>query len=550
MTVTTVAKITGVGISTGAGTSFDTLLQQNGAVFNGITDDSAAIQSAINVYSSTKRGQIVFPAGLSAKINSGLTITSGVIGIDFNGCLIDASGMSSGTAISIVSNQSSPYAQYCPVMPLKNFFLLGPDTDGGTVDGISVLGTTPSQVASQAFDNFVIQGFRDNFVVGSLAYLLMLRGFQLTHAHRRSFSVVGTTTSGEGLALIQGVIGNCTNATNDAVGLYVDPNANAPDLLLFGVAHDYSNVAFDIGAGKTQLVANHFENSSASPMGYISCKAAGQGGNGFPTHVQINGGSLRHGGISQANPEGASGRAVMFQLTDITGTNQCQLDIDGLQWKNNGRYSTELVNVNATNSNPTVRHRVAWESHPGTNGRLCGYTNALHNGGFEISGSTFFPGATGYPQIATAANPPVLVTVAATGSDGWGFSGTGTVTRDTSVFRSGAASFKIVGTGQNGIAYSASMRVRPGDKFMQRGYLNVTAFTAGSLRFKLYFFNELGVEISETSATPLVTATTSGFVQVDNIYSVPAGAETARAGIQWVSFNGTGYADDIECWVF
>lgn len=523
-----------------------------GAVFDGVTDDSVAIQAVLSAASSVNSGGIVFPKGKSIKINTALTITACTGPVNFNYCKIDVSGIASGPAINLVPNTTAPLGLYGPISPINNFYLFGSNTDAMVTDGISITSNS-SPIAGVTFSNFIIDGFRDGIVFGNNTYIIKFLNGQITHCHRRAVSLVGTTTAGEDMVFENIVFGNHTNATgNAAVGVYVDPNANAPDVVCIACVHDYSNIAFDIGSGRAQFVGNHFENSSNSPMGNISCTAAGFGGNGFPTHVTIMGGSLRHGGIAQANPESATGRPVMFQVTDITGTNQCQFETPGLQYKCNGRSATEFINVNAVSSNPSVRHYpLGFENRPGLNARICGYTNALYNGTFEIAGSTFYPGASGQLPIGTATNPPTLVTVAAAGSDGWSFSGAGTLTRDTAVFRSGTASLKIVGATQGGIAYSASMRVRPGDKFMQRGYINVTALTAGTMRFKMFFFNELGVEVAETSASPIVSAVTvEPWKQVDTIFSVPLGAETARAGVQWVGFAGTAYVDDVECWVF
>ena len=76
-----------------------------GAVGDGVTDDSAAIQAAIDEAEANNGGNIYFPVGIY-KLTTGLTILADDVSLIFEtGASIDWAGSATGTIIT-VSNGS------------------------------------------------------------------------------------------------------------------------------------------------------------------------------------------------------------------------------------------------------------------------------------------------------------------------------------------------------------------------------------------------------------------------------------------------------------
>jgi hypothetical protein len=112
-----------------------------GAKCDGKTDDSAAFTSAIKgaeskcvVSGFLARGQnyISLPSGVTCKINSGITIDSACVGLEGNGSVIDASGVTTGAAITLTSSEpANPYS--ANAARYSHFMLTGPGASGSAV---------------------------------------------------------------------------------------------------------------------------------------------------------------------------------------------------------------------------------------------------------------------------------------------------------------------------------------------------------------------------------------------------------------------------------
>lgn len=129
---------TGVGGGSGGGTTtvvsgMGINVKSIGAKGDGTTDDTVAIQLAINtIVSAQKPDVIYFPPGVY-KISGTLTIDVSYVSITAYGATIDASAITSGSAIHMTGSVNQPYLQSTTVF--EGFKLTG-NGKTGTVIGI------------------------------------------------------------------------------------------------------------------------------------------------------------------------------------------------------------------------------------------------------------------------------------------------------------------------------------------------------------------------------------------------------------------------------
>lgn len=504
--------------------AFWSALKNNGAVLDGVANDSAALNAAFaEVAEAGVRRSIRFPSEVNTiKINSGLTYAFPQLSVDWNGIKVDASGMSSGTALTLTGQTVLPYNIGSSANELRGLVLYGPDTDAGAVDGLKLGGAAnPGDFSGHgSITDCLVHGFRDNLVIDDNYFIAGFRNFHSMFAHRYGLHYSGDTNTGEAINFDGGGFLDCENAGGTAIGVYVPSAAAGPDLFFKGTSFSYNNVAFDVQCGTLNLLSPHFENKTNNPMGKL--KYVG----GRPsTQVFISGGSLAHGTLGSGS-ENANGRPVMFEIDSATG-DRCALVIDGLRYNGFGKKETEFVKFTG-GAYPLVKLRgIEIAASGAAVGRLCEYTNALYNAGFE-TGKT----------------------------NGWTNSdGTNTVTRDAAVFNNnaagagGAASLKVVGASAGTTTYSQTIAgVRPGDKILARGFMRCDAFTAGSLTIKLLLLDQAGTTITTYTLGTLATAS-AVWTLYGSFYRVTAGIASARLQIEAAGFTGTGYFDDLGVWV-
>ena len=144
-----------------------------GARCDGITDDSGAIQAAIGVagarcssdgsHQMRNQSYIELPSGSTCKINSGLQFDAACVGLVSNGATLDASGLSSGAAITVNSSQpQSPFGENVP--PWSGVHVIGP---GASTNSIGLL----VQAGAVIFDKLNVSNFGVGVQFGSYAFL-------------------------------------------------------------------------------------------------------------------------------------------------------------------------------------------------------------------------------------------------------------------------------------------------------------------------------------------------------------------------------------------
>jgi hypothetical protein len=144
-----------------------------GAKCDGMTDDSGAIQAAITaagancssdgLHQMHSQSYIELPTGSTCKIDSGLQFDAACEGIVSNGATIDATGLSSGAAITVGSSQpQSPFGENVP--PWEGLHVIGPGASSSTV-GLLV------QAGAVVFDRLNLSGFGVGVQFGGYAFL-------------------------------------------------------------------------------------------------------------------------------------------------------------------------------------------------------------------------------------------------------------------------------------------------------------------------------------------------------------------------------------------
>ncbi len=500
------------------------VLQTKGVVANGFSDDAGALQEALlSRLHGVGRTKILFPPDIELiRIDSGISIPFCNASVDWDGITLDAAGMTSGSALSLIGQGVVPYNIGSNVNAIRGLLLNLPNSDATAVDGISIGGVDSTFPGHGSIENVCVRGGRDGLVLGNNFFISKFDHLFLYGQHRYGIDYVGTTNTGESINFFGGGVLDTRNALGNAVGLYVSSAAAGPDLSFYGTSFSYGDIAFDVQCGATAFMACHFESETENPVGRINYVG------GRPsTLVQLIGGSLSHGTLIAGTVENAAGRPVMFEINPAAG-DRCAFIMRGVRYGGFGKKNTELVRFSGNGFVEVVVADMVTDAQGGNVGRVCEYINVLYNAGAE-----------------------------AHVSNGWTVSlGGATVSRDTAVFNtdaagaSGIASWKLVSAAANTTTYAQEVRgVAPGRKIRARGFMRCDSLSAGTLTLKLYLLDQSGA-ILTTYTVGTLSAANGGLWQLyGNDYRVTAGAVSGR--FEWAGngFTGTAYFDDMGVWV-
>lgn len=485
-----------------------------GAVFDGVTDDSAAIQACFDAaYAVGTRAKVLFPYCQTAKINSGLTLRSGRVSVDFGGCLLDASAMTSGYALSILPNPATPYNVYQTAMPIDNFILLGSESESSNADGIYigtlVVGAGGGVVANLGVYNFSIKGFRDGMLLGDRCWLVGFYNFIILDQWRTGITFDVQTEAGENVNFHGGVIGNVRNVGGTGTALLTNSSVNADtDVFMFGVSLDYSDVLFDHNAGALHFYGCHMEDNGTGPMGYIRYDSLSG------TTFLMSGGR-----IHEAN---STGRAKVIEVTDgdhahITLDSVCLLSFTTKTTR------PELVSVTAGSPHVSITNCAIDNTQ--TNGvfPLCKYSSRIYNGSFDSSPD--FKGWT----VGAAANMTLSI--------------------DATQQKQGPNSLKVVNTAAvTSTIVSQQLDLRRGGRILAEGWYNVPGAMSGFIAIRVHTYADNGDLLSST-VCGFLSGTTSGAWARMAGWAVPL-PSAARVTFEiWSNgFSGTAYLDWFHCW--
>ncbi len=195
---------------------FEQRLEKYGAVFNGTSDDSSAIQDAINdlsfggVCNGPKR-IITFPPGATAKINSTIEIDVARVRVNGNGALLLANGMTSGYAMRITGSQASPgpYGQQCG--GVDNFHIMGHLSHETTalagVGGILFDSDVVGAGTRASYRSLYVRGFGVGIVLFDRTYLNTFFDPEVAYC-TTGWNMVGGEDAGESVSIFGGVTFN------------------------------------------------------------------------------------------------------------------------------------------------------------------------------------------------------------------------------------------------------------------------------------------------------------------------------------------------------
>lgn len=505
--------------------AFETALIAAGASLNGIADDAAKVQSAINsVLVAGKVRSLILPPGLDAiKMNSGITIPMPLANIDWSGPLLDFSGMTSGTAISFTGQTIPPYNKWSGANHIRGLRMQGPDKDDAPVDGIKIGGT---QIPGHAtFENCTLRGFQDSLVIDDNTFLLQFRNFFSNSAHRYGLNYIGVVNTGESINFYGCSFSDTTNLAHTAVAINVPALSGGPDLIFHGTSFSYNDKAIYFFGGRLSCFGVHFESKNDRPFGIFGTTSGRT-----PTSVIVSGGVVSHG-PGGLETEQAGGRAKCFVVDSGSG-GRIAIAFRDVQWGVSGLFRPILLTDESASPTTIIEHRgIEINTSDANMPRLTNKTSSLYNGGFELGtvspvsnyGWTVTPGSTTWSQD----------TVEKYGLDDG---------------LNGSKSLKMVATTGVG-SHTQDIRVTPGELVNIRGFAKMTAISAGGAAVKANFLAADGTSLLNATVSGDITSVRP-WTRFSKQIAVPAGAATCRITIlNFGPFNGTCYFDDIEVWL-
>ncbi len=481
---------------------FEIYLSKYGAVFNGTTDDAAAIADAINamqaLVGSGAPRRVIMPGGLTAKIATAgvLTMYCGGVGIDFNGLVLDASSLTAGNVITVNGRGSSPASMYAAAAPIENFNLIGSQAAGTTSVMLALDGSSTGEVGGEFIRNFSILGGGTGIEILNYCYVLGIYNGAIEEQVQNALLYTGGTSTGENVSLHKCALGNSSSAGCAAINI---PTGGGTDkeLFLYGCSIDYADKLIVADTGTIELDGCHLESShTADAMVTLSHSAA----NAAATTLRVKG----------VVAPTAAGVPAIFSV-NATGT--VVLDLKA-EIANYG-YTIPIVDLTAGTQFMlrTDGSRTQSVSYP----TLAG-VETLYNGGFEAGTSAGW----------TATGSGVTWTVPNTGA------------------QSGTYCLQGVAT----VASSASQRqtfsVKPGQQIALSAWINIPAYTSGSAAVMVRYYQDSALATQVRADTVYDgSAATAGWVETKYVGYVPAGANFAIVQLLTTSFIGTVQCDTV-----
>lgn len=230
-----------------------------GAVGDGVTDDAAAIQSALN--SITAKGVVRIPYGVY-KVNSPLTLNVSKVRIVGDNAKLDFTGIgTTNTAINITGTGGGVGAPYYQAFGgIESLEIAGPGPSGSS-RGLYLNTAAEPGTSHSRYANLVVYGFNKGIEIGNNAYLYNFDNCDIHSCETGLFIPAASSNSGESLRFIGGVLYNNTGWAIKS------ENINA-FIKLIGTSVDYNAGGLWLDQGRVDLLGAHFE-SNHQPHIYV-----------------------------------------------------------------------------------------------------------------------------------------------------------------------------------------------------------------------------------------------------------------------------------------
>jgi len=501
---------------------FAAALYANGFTGNGSTDDASAINTTLAACSLASPCQAIFPPNLTIKINSGITIYSGVESVDFSGDTIDASAMATGGTCAITVQPGTGTLggfgsdDRSITRPIRGFRLLGSAISNRSVEGLCI-GPATNDVSNQEFSDFKIRGFHNAITLGDNTYLINFFNGELVNNWSCGLYAYGTTNAGENLNWHGGSIHNNNNAGGTSAGVCMANSQNSiKELNFHGVSFDYNDVAVDDKGGAFDCFGCHFEDSN--PANQLFKVTFNQG---FDTGIRIEGGTVS---LYDATP-----RSSIVGITTNGGNAYFKA---ATRWVLFGTGDT-IIGSGAVSGNPNVSLQ----------GSTIGFKGSTANN----------TTSTDWPYLGSIFNLLDNNSFAGLGSGDltdWYTSGTGwtwTVaakSTEPSVGWPSASAYFVQGvsTGANAGSVVQNQPCTAGQQLTWRMWVYTPTYTSGTLAPSINFYDQSGIlagtaVVGFTYTTGNAPTTAAAVIQGSTI--VPANTRQCQFSFGGSTFIGT-----------
>jgi hypothetical protein len=226
-----------------------------GAVGDGTTDDTTAIQAAVNAAQNLPGGGTVFFPAARYRITSTVTINVDTVYIDGGGSVILCGDVTTGSALLFVSTVN--FFTSRPTRSFKDFSLLGNFVVGVTGMDFNSAGFPPA-VALLDFYNIAVSNFETSIRIRENAYIINFFGCNLLSTAARPNNMIvrqvvvePSGNSGERISFI-----GCTLANSSILIFLSNPNAS---VFCSACSFDYSDNAVTCLVGNVTCTGCYFE---------------------------------------------------------------------------------------------------------------------------------------------------------------------------------------------------------------------------------------------------------------------------------------------------